>query len=53
MSIVVGQENDTAPSSGLTRGGLGFLGGLVLCGVALLTQAAVLHAIAGSGKKTS
>ncbi len=38
-------------SEGFTRGGIGFLGGLVLCGVALMAQAALLHAI--TGKKAS
>jgi hypothetical protein len=37
----------------LVRGGLGFLGGLLLCGVALAAQAALLHAVAGAAKKTS
>ncbi len=37
----------------LARGGIGFLGGLLLCGAALAAQAALLHMIAGQGKKTN
>ncbi len=43
-----GSEESQAES--LRRGGLAFLGGLLLCGAALAAQAALLHAI--SGKKT-
>jgi hypothetical protein len=45
------QTGKDSHSEGLVRGGIGFLGGLVLCGVALMAQAALLQAIAG--KKTS
>jgi hypothetical protein len=44
-----GKEAD----GGLVRGGLGLLSGLVLCGVALMAQAALLQAIAGPAKKAS
>jgi hypothetical protein len=37
----------------LVRGGLGFLAGLLLCGVALAAQAALLHAVAGAARKSS
>ncbi len=38
-------------SESLVRGGIGFFGGLLLCGAALLAQAALLQAIASSNKK--
>jgi len=46
-------RGEEAPGEGLMRGGLGFFGGLLLCGVALAAQAALLHAIAGQGRKPS
>ena len=46
-----GKDNEL--SEGLVRGGLGFLGGLLLCGAALMAQAAFLQAIASAGRKTS
>jgi len=36
-------------SQSLVRGGVGFLGGMLLCGAALAAQAALLYAIAGHG----
>jgi hypothetical protein len=36
-------------SDSLVRGGIGFFGGLLLCGAALLAQAALLHAVSGQG----
>lgn len=54
MRDAVRQEgNDAVHGEGLMRGGLGFLGGLVLCSVALVAQAALLHAVASSARKTS
>ena len=47
------QGPDEGPDESLMRGGLGFLGGLLLCGAALVAQAALLQAIAGPGKKAS
>jgi hypothetical protein len=40
------------PGEGLWRGGVGFLGGMVLCALALAAQAALLHAIAAPARKT-
>ena len=40
-------------SKGVVAGGLGFFSGLLLCGVAIVAQAALLHAVAGGAKKAS
>jgi hypothetical protein len=40
-------------SGSLVRGSIGFFGGLLLCGAALLAQAALLQAIGNSNKKTN
>jgi hypothetical protein len=47
------QIDAASPSEGLLRGGLGFLGGLLLCGAALAAQAAFLHSISTQGKKAN
>jgi hypothetical protein len=39
--------NEETQGESLIRGGIGFFGGLLLCGAALMAQAALLHAIAG------
>jgi len=48
---ITGTEETHADS--MMRGGIGFLGGLLLCGAALLAQVALLQDITGSNKKTS
>jgi hypothetical protein len=54
MSFILEKQGTDAPQGdSLMRGGLGFLGGLVLCGVALVAQAALLQAITGSVRKTT
>jgi len=45
--------SEAAPSEGLLRGGIGFFGGLLLCGAALAAQAALLRVIAGEAKKAT
>ena len=47
-----GGSNRAGASEGFTRGGLGFLGGLVLSALALLAQAALIKAFKG-GKSAS
>jgi hypothetical protein len=42
-------SSSESQNQSLVRGGVGFLGGLLLCGAALMAQAALLHAIAGHG----
>jgi len=46
------KQSEATQSESLLRGGLGFLGGLLLCGAALAAQAALLQAIT-SPKKAS
>ncbi len=53
MSVELRKQGNDAQGEGLRRGGLGFLTGLVLCGVALVAQAALIQAIAGSTRKTA
>jgi len=52
MSDPIRQSGNEEGAS-LVRGGLGFLAGLLLCGVALAAQAALLNAVAGAAKKAS
>jgi hypothetical protein len=45
--------SDETHADSLVRGGIGFFGGLLLCGAALVAQAALLQAIAGHNKKSN
>ena len=38
-------DNEESQNSSLLRGSIGFFGGLLLCGAAILAQAALLHAV--------
>jgi hypothetical protein len=51
IAKLAGSEESHTDS--LVRGGIGFLGGLLLCGAALIAQAALLQSIAGSSKKAN
>ncbi len=55
MSTTIGKiaGSEETHAGSLVRGSIGFLGGLLLCGAALVAQAALLQTIAGSNKKAN